>query len=184
LQIKEDSETFRLISRNIWSYIQDIESSRRGRTVYNQPDKEKELFELILTRIPHTRGKFNILDLSDFISDSSFECHTQDDFKNKLTEFFKGKEFHIYFQLGRVNGFDDGYNLGTGELCSFNSLPTNIRDYVSYKSKVDLGREITQDWFMRIDIVSLGKHNSLETAIQQARTNVSIYKAKQQDGNN
>jgi hypothetical protein len=84
--------------------------------------------------------------------------------------------FYIYFHLGGVSGFDEGYNLGTGELCSFNNLPTNIRDYVSHTSKVDLGREITQDWFMRIDIDSLGQHKSLETAIQQARTNVSIYK--------
>jgi hypothetical protein len=67
--------------------------------------------------------------------------------------------------------------LGTGKFCSFNGLPTIIKDHLSYTSRIDdPSKEADKDWFMRIDVDSLGQHKSLQLAIQQARRNVSIYK--------
>lgn len=164
------------VATEIWTYVLVIKGSAVGRTFHYDTKTETELFNVTLNKIPHTRGNINIMDLSEFALTST-DCSSYEDFKAKFTEFLAPKKFEFYFILGQMSNFDEGYVLGTGKLLPFNSLPSEVRDYVLQISRVDEpGRDVTVDWFMAISIESMGKHRSLEIAIQQLRRNIGIYK--------
>jgi hypothetical protein len=164
------------IAKVIWGYVETMKASQEGRTVYSTPDKEKELFKLTMEKIASAKGNMNMLDLSEFFMVST-DSSSYDDFKERLVEFVRPKNFEFYFQLGPATNFEEGYCLGTGKLSSFNSLPGDVKEHMLHASRVDEpGTELSREWFMTINVESLGPHKSLETAIQQLRRNISIYR--------
>ncbi len=179
-----------------WKIVQLMKKSRQNKKM-QWLEEEHELFD-ILKQLPDKGENATYRDISDFFvgiliytRNLSIDDVTYDDLKKALDRRVFGQPYiyEFYFRLGQTSGFPDGYQLGSGKLYSFDKLPAHVRKHISgewkyeYRDNKEYARTLKEyeeyrqkDWFMFVEVKSVGWNKAIEKAILVARRNLNIYK--------
>lgn len=181
-----------------WKIVQLMKKSRTNKKFHYQWLQEEHKLYDILKQLPDRAENATYRDISDFFvgillytDKQSIDDVTYDDLKRSLDKRVFGQPYiyEFYFRLGQTSGFPDGYQLGNGELYSFDKLPAHVRKHISgewkyeYRDNKEYARTLKEyeeyrkkDWCMHIAVSSVGWNKAIEKAIQIARRNLNIYK--------
>jgi len=148
--------------------------------------------------IPNKENDANNEDIRDVIDWASFSLKkplgeiAKEEFTSYLDSklFSSPRDFDFYFRIGETSGFTDGYTVGNGKLYPFNKLPSSIQKHLrtQFPHRLDEDRAYggeklgdyvkrrEQEWYLHIQVQSVGYHKAREKAIVNAKRNVNILK--------
>lgn len=182
-----------------WKILELVKNSKEEKEFHNKFMQELAKLCEILKQMPAKMDNASFRDVHDFFSPGmllylgkkSVKEVTFEDLKRGLDKKIVGEPFtyNFYFRLGRASDFPEGYQIGSGKLYPFTKLPKHVRDYISldwkyeYRDNPEFARTLKeykeyrrQDWYMHIEVKSVGWNRATEKAIQIARRNMNIYK--------
>jgi hypothetical protein len=148
--------------------------------------------------IPSKENDADNRDIEDVINWTSYRLGkpvdeiTRDEFTSYLDSklFSSPRNFDFYFRIGETSGFTDGYVLGNGKLYPFNKLPPPIQNHLrnEFPHLIEEDRAYEgenldnyvkrreQEWYLHIQVQSVGHYKAREKAITNAKRNVNILK--------
>lgn len=145
-----------------------------------------------LIRLPHTEDNFPYEDLYKMF-DRHFKFRrksanvTVEDIKEMFNRyiFTRPSIFNFYFRLRQMVEFPPGYQIGSGKLYPFDMLPIIVQNYISrddYLIMHQKGMEesksvkLKHDWFMHVQVRSVGSYKAREKAIKEVKRNLGVIK--------
>jgi len=160
-----------------WDYLEELKKSKKGRTVYYNSDRIKQIFDIVI-KLENKSNNFSADDIHDFIA-SQTNCQILTEFKDKLNSYLSStvETFEFYFNIGRSLNFPFGYEIGTGKLYPYNKLPVDVQQHFPNSDGTSAsGNKHNECWYMHITIESVGDNKAIEKAYEQYQRNISIYK--------
>jgi len=158
-----------------WSIVENLKANTMGRVTYYPTDNSIEiLYEKAKKNRPNIRKYTSIDDFKNFILGRAVSYSTIDDLKIGFDNYLSQQPqiFDFCFVLGKTQNFPEGYQVGTGKLCSYHKLPTSFKERFSLSNNA----AFETYWYMCLEVKALGSGKAIEIAIQQARRNLGIYK--------